>query len=91
MFKRPFLLTENEAVKLRLPGGPDRYKSGPSQETLQFPSPGPTILFKWPPLVEQTTHPPILTITTPLDLSIAFEPNLDTVDMASLEVCAVKG
>ena len=90
-FERPFLLTEEEAGKLRLPREPDFYKSGPSQETLQSPSSGPTIVFKRPALVDENAALPTLTITTPLDLSIAFEPNLDAVDMASLKVRAVKG
>ena len=91
VFERPFLLTEDEAVKLRLPRGHDRFKSAPSQETAQLPSSGPTIIFRRPPLMEQTATPPTLTVTTPLDLSIAFQSNRATVNMDSLEVRARKG
>ena len=89
---RPFLLTEEEAVHLRLLGEPiRRLKSGPPQNAARLPSAGPTIVFKRPDLLDGAATLPTLAATTPLDLLIVFEPTRVAVDMASLEVRAKKG
>ena len=79
------LLTEEEAVQFRLTEETLMEAVQSQPKSLQSIS-GPRIVFREPDIIDG-----IVRTTTPLDLSVAFKPNLAPINMESLEVRARKG
>ena len=79
------LLTEEEAGQLRMTAEQLRLEVQTKTKSLKSIS-GPHIVFQKPDLIEG-----VVRTTTPLDLSVAFKPNLAPVNMESLAVRARKG
>ena len=79
------LMTEEEAVQFRLTEATLMEAVQSQTKSLKSIS-GPRIVFREPGIIDG-----IVRTTTPLDLSVAFEPNLAPVDVQSLEVRARKG
>lgn len=81
------LLTDEEAGDFRLTETQleAAFQAESFAKSLEI-SDGPRIIFQEPDLIDG-----LVKTTTPLDLSVAFEPNLAPINMQSLEVRARKG